>query len=242
MQYLLTELSTHIDMGFGVTADAFREAAEFLNNAEQYKKSALQQIDMPIHYLYRHSIELYLKSLIIIFHRRLKLPYGKESFDSKPKILVDNKWKELDRCHYIDSLYLYWSSLFTKNLPSLKILAPQGDWRIPPSFAKHIPLICKYDKYSTYFRYPITRNAILDSAKYSMKRFSPEELADLLQDTSKNKPKEFILAIKNERGEIIDAFRKDHTCLKDLLEALKEISYLLNCIHVMTRMRLCSGL
>lgn len=77
----MTDISTHIDLGFGITASNFRQTALFLD--ENYDDSVYTG-EMPILYLYRHSVELFLKSLITIFHRKLELPYkeGKVAFDN----------------------------------------------------------------------------------------------------------------------------------------------------------------
>jgi hypothetical protein len=73
MKYLLTGIQLHPDKGFGITADSYYKSAEHLmtNHFEFYDST--QQAEMPQNFLFRHSIELYLKSLIIIFHRELKI-------------------------------------------------------------------------------------------------------------------------------------------------------------------------
>jgi len=88
MTYQLTSIDTHLDYGFRITGESYYLSAEHLyENRENIK--AFQQVEMPANYLYRHSIELFLKSLIIIFHRRLKIPFDKEPFDTdKPKIFI----------------------------------------------------------------------------------------------------------------------------------------------------------
>ncbi|MEZ7507336.1 hypothetical protein [Flavobacterium sp. Arc2] len=65
MTYLFTGIDTHIDKGFGVTADADIKSADFLqtNNFDHF--NITQPTEIPQNYLYRHSTELYLKSLPI---------------------------------------------------------------------------------------------------------------------------------------------------------------------------------
>ena len=86
--YQLTPPNEHLDFGFGITSETYYGSAKLLN--EQKKNiQAFQLVEMPISFLYRHSIELALKSLIIIFHKKLQIPYEKESFESKkPKYLL----------------------------------------------------------------------------------------------------------------------------------------------------------
>lgn len=70
--YKSRPLDNQFDDGFGLIADSFQEAAEHLEKVEN-KESSLHSL-LPICFLYRHAIELYLKSLIVIIHRRLKIP------------------------------------------------------------------------------------------------------------------------------------------------------------------------
>ena len=92
MTYLFTGIETHIDKGFGVTADAYKKSAEFLETNDFEHFNITQQAEMPQNYLFRHSIELYLKSLILIFHRKLKINYGNYAFDSDhPEIYIKGK-------------------------------------------------------------------------------------------------------------------------------------------------------
>lgn len=85
---MLTGIDDHLDFGFGVTADSYYHSAEYLFTNKR-KIKTFQQVEMPINYLYRHSIELFLKSLIIIFHKQLKIPYSDEPSDSiKPMIFT----------------------------------------------------------------------------------------------------------------------------------------------------------
>src|SRR5690606_2170631 len=104
-----TPIKKHIDKGFGITADSYYHSAEHLkdNHFEHY--DVVQQAEMPQMYLYRHSIELYLKSLIVIFHNVLKINYGTVPYNSnEPELLVNGQWRKLYASHYIDALYNYW--------------------------------------------------------------------------------------------------------------------------------------
>jgi hypothetical protein len=59
MNYLLTPLHKHADLGFGATAHSYKEAADYLevNGAELVHFNG----HLPINFLRRHAIELYLK-------------------------------------------------------------------------------------------------------------------------------------------------------------------------------------
>ena len=147
MNYLMTGIELHPDKGFGITADSYYKSAEHLmiNHFEHY--DITQQAEMPQNFLYRHSIELYLKSLIIIFHRKLKLDYGTVAFNSdEPEIFTDRQWRKLYTCHFIDKLYDYWlNKLLIPNIELLNEVAPKGDWTEAKEITDLFPIISRYD-------------------------------------------------------------------------------------------------
>lgn len=248
MQYLFTGLELHPDKGFGITADAYYHSAEHLmtNHFENYDST--QQAEMPQNFLFRHAIELYLKSLIIIFHFKLNLNYGSVPFDSEePEAFIDGKWKKLYTCHFIGKLYEYWlNSLLLPNIELLNKKAPQGDWQEAASITDLFSLISKYDQDSSYFRYPITKNNSLDSKKYTMQRLKAMNVEDFVkelkgQNSSENNETLTMLLVDDDDN-ITDAFKHTKQILSDVRDALKEVSYYLNCIHVMTRITLCGGM
>lgn len=246
MQYLLTGLDTHLDFGFGITGDAYYHSAEHLfENRKQVK--ILQQVEMPMNFLYRHSIELFLKSLIIIFHKQLELPYGNEPFDSeKPKVLISGTWRNLYNCHWIDELYNYWlNELLLKHKSQLEKIAPKGDWQEESTITELFPFIATYDRDSSFFRYPVTKNINLDVKKYTMQRLAPERLQQIFKsnpDTRKEKKgARVFMLLKNNNEEIVEGFEKVENVLDNVTQALKQVSYYFSCIHIMSRVTLCSG-
>ena len=245
MLYTLTSIDTHLDFGFGIMGKSYYNSAEFLHkNMEQIND--FQQKEMPMNFLYRHSIELFLKFLIVIFHKQLKLPYDTEPFDSvKPKILIDGKWRELYTCHWIDELYKYWlNELLLKHKEDLEKLAPQGEWQEDTNISKCFPLISKFDSDSSFFRYPVTKNTLLDAEKYTMRKIDTQKLEDVFSDELNTKDegekKRIIMLLKNDEGEIVDGFEKFENVLGNVTEALNKVSYYFICIHAMTRFTLCN--
>lgn len=248
MNYLLTGIDLHPDKGFGITADSYYKSAEhlFSNHFKEYDFT--QQAEMPQNFLYRHSIELYLKSLIIIFHRKLKLGYGTNSFDSDdPEVLIDGKWKKLYSCHYIDKLYEYWlNHLLLPNIVILNEKAPKGDWVETENITNLFGLISKYDQDSSYFRYPITKNSSLDFQKYTMQKFKGTNLNNIVEEIRNSetgsKGKSFTMLILDEKDEVVQAYQKAENTLLDLRDALKDVAFYFHCIHIMTRVTLCGNM
>lgn len=247
MKYLLTGIDTHPDFGFGITAEAYRESAECLL-LNKDKILSLPQREMPINFLYRHSIELYLKSLIIIMHRALNLPYGDEPSESdKPMILVNGQWQILFSCHMIDELYSYWvDQLLNKKASELKEKAMKGDWREYKVVSDLIPLIVKYDRDSSFFRYPVTKKTKqLDKEKHTMKPMSKVALKGMPYTVSVPKERSrkggVYLVFKDEDNQIVNGFQMDNNVLPEVTAALKKASEYLNGIHVQARCILCDG-
>lgn len=245
MQYTLTGIDTHLDFGFGITGESYYNNADFLFENRD-KIQAIQLAEMPVNFVYRHSIELFLKSLIIIFHKRLKIPYDTESFDNdKPKIFTGGQWKNLYTCHWIDELYNYWlNELLLKHKEKLAKLAPKGDWTEATEITALFPLIVGYDRDSSFFRYPVTKNKSLDAKKHTMQRLDEEKLKGVFSSEDNRKEKKgarLFMLLKNDENEIVDGFEKVDDVLSEVSEALKKVAHYFYCIHIMTRVTLCGG-
>ena len=120
MFYMMLPLDRHFDSGFGAVADSFKDAADTLDSTRENTPTLNDHL--PISYLYRHAIELYLKSAIIIFHRKLNIPYGDTPASGEPKILDGAKWKPMYQIcsgQLIPDTVLSFSSVFAGANPSL---------------------------------------------------------------------------------------------------------------------------
>lgn len=244
MVYSMIGIDGQIDFGFGITAEAYFKAAECLEKNKNGIE-VVQLKEMPINFLYRHSIELALKSLIIIFHKKLKINYGEEPFDShSPKIMVNDKIKKLYGEHKIAVLYGYWlNNLLLPNIIWLRNNAKHGEWEENKEISELIPLIETYDNKSSFFRYPVTQNTKFDLEKFEMQPMDMEKLVEIFNGNADMDKKEssnkVIMAFKNDNGEIIKAYSNENSSLDPLIEALKKIAYYFYCIHIMTRITLC---
>jgi len=243
----MSGIEIHPDFGLGVTGDSYFKSAEHLKNNHHDHYDVTQQRDMPENFLFRHSIELYLKSLIVIFHKKLEINYDQDPFTSnKPKIFTEGTWRPLYTCHWIDELYDYWlNRLLLPNSEKLEKIAPKGDWQESTDISTLFPIICKYDRDSSYFRYPVTKDTSLDNHKFTMKRFQPDTLAKLMEDVQKKRDNElgktiFVSIDKNDK--IIDAFKEDEKVLENVSDALFQVANYFYCIHIMTRVTMCGGM
>ncbi|SHF83202.1 hypothetical protein SAMN05443549_101503 [Flavobacterium fluvii] len=248
MNYILTGIELHPDLGFGITADSYYKSAEHLmtNHFEHY--DATQQAEMPQNFLFRHCIELYLKSLIIIFHKKLEINYGSVDFNSDdPEVFIDGKWRKLYSSHFIDKLYEYWlNNLLLPNIQKLNELAPKGDWQEYKIITNLFKTISKYDQDSSYFRYPITKNSALDIEKNTMQKFKAtdnlEGLIKEIQEKKGSKKGGLTMLVFDDEDNITEAFHKAESVLPEVRDALNEVASYFHGIHIMTRLTLCSGM
>src|SRR5690554_2385757 len=107
MNYLYTPPSSHYDGGIGITACNFRDAAETL----QEHGASLDGI-LPLCYLYRHAMELFLKSIIFILHKKYKIGFGNGFSLERPGIKVRGRWESMEKTHNLSDLYTYFEILF----------------------------------------------------------------------------------------------------------------------------------
>lgn len=248
MNYILTGIELHPDLGFGITADSYYHSAEHLMNNHFENYDVTQQAEMPQNFLFRHSIELYLKSLIIIFHKQLKINYGTVDFESnEPEALIDGKWKKLYTCHYIDKLYEYWlNELLLPNIENLKKIAPKGDWEEYEIVTELFQTISKYDQDSSYFRYPITKNSVLDVEKNTMQKVEAKgNLEDLMKEIEEKKGDKkggITMVMLDSKDNITKAFHKEENILPEVRNALNDVASYFCGIHTMIRVTLCGGM
>jgi len=100
MNYLITAPNTHYDGGLGITAYNFSNAADILKKNDNSINGIL-----PLCYLQRHAIEFFLKSAIVILHKRFEVPYGEGFSIEKPAIKVKEKWVLSLNTHNLCDLY-----------------------------------------------------------------------------------------------------------------------------------------
>ena len=229
-------LDRHYDYGFGATGDAFFEAAKIL---EKDAKPTLFLDALPRGFLLRHALELFLKSGIVVIHRRLKLPFDNDPSDSAPRILVETEWIPFFRVHGIANLYEYWKSLILQHGDTLVALTKRKpDLAIPSGLDEAIALIQKTDPQGTYYRYPANRDPNEDKLKSPFKEVTREQLFP--PDLPKDK-KVRALVIENEDHEFVRAFVLDDTTEKEALQALFATTEWFSGFHAMTRIELTGG-
>jgi hypothetical protein len=164
-EYLLMPLSKHADDGFGAVGRSFQDAADQLRQSNHEASARWMHGHLPINYLYRHAIELYLKSMIIVAHRRLRLPSTDGAYEPIPKIKVVNNFKKIHNVHGIQALYDEMKRIFVTNRDLIAKIA-KTDWtKIPEDLETSIATVESVDPGSTVFRYPTSDSPVADKQK-----------------------------------------------------------------------------
>ncbi|WP_437765396.1 hypothetical protein WMF27_30190 [Sorangium sp. So ce281] len=221
----MTPLDRHFDDGLGATGQAFKDAADLL--AQQHEgQLAFINGHLPICYLYRHSVELFLKSALMIIHRALKLPTAGGVHEKEPKVLDAGKWKPLHQTHSVGMLYAAFQSMVLSNVDKINAIATT-DWsQFPVELGGWISEIEKADAKSTYFRYPATKSPVGDVKKSGFQAVGLAEMASHLD--AKDEPGEVFLAVKGDDGALVEAFRFEGNPLPDVRRALEEAAGMLS--------------
>ena len=230
MNYLMTPLHKHADLGFGATADSYKDAADTLkaNGAEHSHFNG----HLPINFLRRHAIELYLKSGIIIFHRVLKLPFGEKPWDSDPMVRISGTmWRPLYKTHSIKTLHNYFFQLFIEHTDFL-VSNTRTNWNFPPELADQINTVELFDPDGTHARYPVTKDAAIDQVKSSIAERSCDEILARMKE--EKKPVKAFLMV-NDDSEIVQSFSLNSDPMPELTAALKAVAEMLHDCHAAMR-------
>jgi hypothetical protein len=236
--YTLAPLERHSDDGFGAVGEAFKAAADKLVKADNSQRMFWSEL--PVIFLLRHAIELFLKSGIIIMHRRLKLPYDAEGYKTKKPMLLTSagSWKPLLRTHDILAIYWYWKKLLTENIERLVAESEHGsDMTIPDELDGWIVIVGAVDPSSDYFRYPVTKNENADKAKSSFK----EVALDSLFPSEASEEKVHAMIVEDQDGNVVRAFKHDNSTNRETEVAAWKAADMLSNFHIMLRVELMGG-
>lgn len=236
MHYLLTPLEKHYDGGFGAMANSFMGAAVDLREAAEGGATFLNR-HLPISFLYRHAIELFLKSSILILHKRFKIPSGPDGQNGEPQVPVGEKWKPMYSVHGTAHLYAYLKTLFTEHKGTLAAIS-RVEWEFPVEMDGWMQTISQTDSTSTFFRYPITKNGSLDHLKSDIKE---RDYRDIISRMGPGQPKQKAFFVVDENDEVVQAFHHDDENIKPTLEALHQAADTLYGCHSAMRGELTGG-
>lgn len=231
MKWLLAPLDRHSDDGFGATATAFRHGAEAILGLE--KPKSFDHAYLPGCFLLRHAAELFLKSALIVLHRR----FAGEGADPVPTIVVRGKAKPLTKVHELEGLYAALQERLETNRAEMEAVCSTPWYPTPPELDAAIAAIQEVDPGSFYFRYP-SLSSVEDEEKSEFKRMAPDELEGW-DSEKRGLLKAFFVVDRND--EVVEAFRYEPGSKLQEIEHLKAACEWLNCYHVGLRMELADG-
>lgn len=237
MLHMFLPFDQHFDSGFGAVADSFRYSADALTD---HPHGSGLNSHLPISFLYRHAIELYLKSGIILLHRKFSIPYGDTPPDGEPSVLVKQKRQPLHRVHSLSPLYEEVCSLLAalaEPLSHVPRTAPE-DWVLPKELDAWIASIEATDASSTFFRYPVTKDAERDSQKSTIRR---DEVESMVERMHGDGPSVKAMLMVNDDGEVVEAYSHDDTANKDVIAILRKSADTLHDMHAMMSYTLVGG-
>lgn len=235
MNYMLTPLERHFDLGFGAMGNSFKQGADAIAALEL--GSTFLNSHLPLSFMYRHSMELFLKSSIIIVHKVLKLPYGTAPFDGEPQVLVGKKWRAMFEVHALSALNNYRQVLFDSHKVALGQKSHM-DWDIGQEFGEWIKAIEATDSSSTFFRYPVTRHQSLDKNKSVMKS---DDYLNIFARMGPGQPNQKAFIVLDQNEKVTEAYRHDDSSSKEIITVLRQAADKLYSLHAALRGELTGG-
>ena len=220
-RHIFMPLNEHADDGLGAVGRAFHQAAKYLRNMKCEGGAGWTHGHLPIDFLYRHSIELFLKSMIVVIHRRLHLPTDEKDYEPIPRIEVGDSRKSIYSVHGVRLLFNAMKDMVTSHRKTLSEIA-KTDWSdIPQELEIWILVIDSIDPRSTFFRYPSTRTPEVDRQKSSFKSIDPTELSERMQTDRRG---QFAFLMLDQDDAVIESFVLDDKPLPELRNALEKAS------------------
>jgi hypothetical protein len=224
--YIFLSLHRHFDGGFGALGDAFKRAGDKLTENPTNDLHA----HLPINYLYRHAIEMYLKSLITIIHRK----FGDRA--NPPQILFRGKLKALDTVHTVGGLWDCLKSLLNEHESALTPPSIMS-WKEFDDCDGWARRIDAADPVGTLLKYATSGNQVVDRQKESFKPITDERLETTRVSGG------FVKALVLDDSEgATEAFMLDRSPIDELQDCILKFVDFLYTAHFAARCELTDGM
>ncbi len=233
MLYMLLPHEHHCDDGLGAMGDEFEESGKVMGQIPNQEQS----FRLARCFLFRHAIELYLKSAIVILHRGLKIPYGEYPYEGAGYVKIKSRWCPIYKTHSVDALWLYLKNLICDHAKELETRCMTNWEDIPDGLDEAIATIDELDRTSTFFRYP---NISGSHPKPKKSTWQEIDLNKFDVDMAAEKPIKMLL-LANADDEVHSAFKYHEDTLAEVLENLEKTAHNLSGMHVGLRCELMGG-
>jgi hypothetical protein len=225
-----TPLTAHYDFGLGAMADSFEDAAECIEKAVVENK--FLNWPLPVCFLRRHAIELFLKSMLVILDRR----FAGVSKLEEVRVSVKDKLKPLTTIHSIGELYNNLKARFVLYEEKWQPIC-RTDWlNFPVELDSWIAEIEGVDSKGTFFRYPDSSDPEGDEAKSMFRRSSVEEILASIPDSI---PRHTVIV--GDDDIVTEVYTENRDAVTRELEALRGAISLLSAANFGLRTELAGG-
>lgn len=219
-------LHRHFDGGFGAIGDAFKEAGDQLGRTPTNDTHK----HLPVAYLYRHAIEMYLKSMIVIIHKKF------DDSSQSPLVLYRRKRRPFDTVHTLAGLWDCLNGLLDQHRVAIKAtsFALCDELDTCESWLRRID---NDDPGGTLLKYATSGNQVADRHKESFKPIN--EIFDEKTDSAENFVKALVL--EHSSGSV-EAYMLDYSPIQELRETVLKCADFLSAVHFAMRCDLTDGL
>lgn len=218
-------LHRHFDGGFGSIADAFKEAADRLGSTPT---NDIHE-HLPISYLYRHAIEMYLKSMIVIIHKKF-------GTSSKPQVITKRGLKPFDTVHTVAGLWDCLKSLMNQHASALRATSITF-WDELNDCENWLRRIDADDPVGTLLKYAASGNQSADHEKESFKVITD----CLIEETRTSGGFVKALVLEGSDGSA-EAYMLDYSPIQELRDTILKCADFLSAAHFAMRCELTNGL
>lgn len=231
MLWEFTPLTAHYDFGLGAMANAFEDAAECIEKA--VAENRFLNWTLPVCFLRRHAIELFLKSMLVILDRR----FSGVSRLEEVRISVKGKLRPLTTIHSVGELYSNLKSRLALYEEKWRPLS-RTDWlNFPVELDSWIAEIEAADRKGTFFRYPDSSDPQGDEAKSMFRRSSVDEIIASISPDSI--PGHTVLV--GDDDTVTEVYTENRDVLARELEILRTATTLLSAANFGLRTELADG-
>jgi hypothetical protein len=227
-----TPLNKHYDFGLGAMADAFEEAAECIEKAAEEHR--FLNWALPVCFLRRHAMELFLKSMLAILDRR----FGGLTGLDEIKVPIKGKPQSLTTVHSIGALYEGLRSKFALYESEWRPLCKTGWLNFPPELDAWILEIEAEDARGTFFRYPDSKDQQGNEAK-SM--FQESSVDQILASMAHHSIPRITALIANQEDVVTEVYVENRDVLARQLSTLRDATSLLSAANFGLRTELTGG-